>query len=120
MFSLSRVLPDGSLRPISAGMTSRDEDTLACEVLPGENVAIFDDGVLRVTLGIDADGTVHAKTRGAQMAVTFQGDQRLHFLVDAPLQVFATVRYNVFEPGDVRLFTQVFPVPQPAAPVSAV
>jgi hypothetical protein len=120
MFSLSRVLPDGSLRPISAGMTSRDEDTLACEVLPGENIAIFEGEVLRVMLGIDEDGTVHVKATDAQMAVTFHGDRRLHFLVDNPLQVFAIVRYNTFEPGDTRLFAQVFPVPQPAEPVSAV
>lgn len=115
MYRLSRVLPEGH-RPISAGMSSRDGDTVACEVLEGETVLIdrFSQGEIEFVaeIGLDQFGQV----------ILIPGEDTsyvLNVLDDKPLLIglchgassaskpawVAHVRYI----DDVRLFVQVFP-----------
>lgn len=123
MYTLSRLLPDNSLRPISAGMTASDTDTLACEVLPGETIvvgeAIGHVTMLVCTVGLDETGAlqfVPDQDHAVQFAMTLRGQMRMAVVEQSRslrggLVQVAQVTVNLFEDDDTRLFVQVFPVP---------
>lgn len=125
MFTLSRVLPDSSLRPISAGMISRPEDTVACEILPGERAAVFLGADVMLSLGLDSESVLQFQTGGdVQVALLPAADPTLVFVFrdpgdpTTPLE-FARIKHLTYEADDIRVFVQVFPVPYPREAVPA-
>lgn len=113
MYRLSRVLSDGQRRPISAGMSAREGDTVCCEVLEGETVVIdlltsTGKTLLVSEVGLDPKGQVVILGSGTLTQYV------LNVLDDKPLMLgichgdnawVAHLRYI----DDVRLFVQVFP-----------
>ena len=110
MYRLSRVLPDGERRPISAGMAARDADTVSCEVLEGETVLIDQltstGATLVVTeVTLDANGQIAFLSTGATTQYVWNVTEAMVGVCHGGNAWVAHLRYI----DDVRLFVQVFP-----------
>lgn len=133
MYTLSRVLPDGSERPIVAGPPGRygPSDPAACEFLPGETIRVgwtptrrvVEEGTSRdrviAELSLSEDGQllITPETKDCTPSLVFVPGKRGEFelvLRDGD-QLVAVFRYL----DDVRVFAQVYPAykPEASAPV---
>lgn len=111
MYTLSRILPDGK-RPISAGMLSRAEDTVTCELLAHETVEVAYDDEALAQVSLDEQGHVGFVSLG----------ELVHFRMSANGPAVAVAIFNEEDlmavatytpallPDDIRLFVKVFPL----------